>query len=210
MQLSFDKGYDASLREVYGLADVAELERCWKSKADLPQEWPAWPGQSPAVEPARWPWPRRRRTDSPLPIASDCNASDGSAPPACKTRSAAARALRIELPRNPSGQMALGHRRLGTVLSWNRGGGSSRNHSPQSSAYAASGSAQRPARIADHGALFRGNAARPRRRIPPRSKHAPPACENAGHHSAPGRSSRHISASGSSPWPRQNGRKPAA
>jgi hypothetical protein len=37
VQLSFDKGYDASLREVYGLADVAELERCWQSKAKLPQ-----------------------------------------------------------------------------------------------------------------------------------------------------------------------------
>jgi hypothetical protein len=37
VQLSFDKGYDASLREIYGLADVAELERCWKSKATLPR-----------------------------------------------------------------------------------------------------------------------------------------------------------------------------
>ena len=36
VQLSFDRGYDASLREVYGLAGVAELERCWKTKADLP------------------------------------------------------------------------------------------------------------------------------------------------------------------------------
>ena len=37
VQLSFDKGYDASLREVYGLADVADLERCWQSKVKLPQ-----------------------------------------------------------------------------------------------------------------------------------------------------------------------------
>jgi hypothetical protein len=37
VQLSFDKGYDASLREVYGLADVAALERSWKLKSDLPQ-----------------------------------------------------------------------------------------------------------------------------------------------------------------------------
>jgi hypothetical protein len=37
VQLSFDRGYDASLREVYGLADVAALERSWKSKAALPQ-----------------------------------------------------------------------------------------------------------------------------------------------------------------------------
>ncbi len=37
VQLSFDRGYDASLREVYGLPDVAALERHWKSKTDLPQ-----------------------------------------------------------------------------------------------------------------------------------------------------------------------------
>ncbi len=37
VQLSFDKGYDASLREVYGLADVAALERSWKSNAKLPR-----------------------------------------------------------------------------------------------------------------------------------------------------------------------------
>jgi hypothetical protein len=36
VQLSFDKGYDASLREVYGLPDVAALERSWKSNANLP------------------------------------------------------------------------------------------------------------------------------------------------------------------------------
>jgi peptidase MA superfamily protein len=36
VQLSFDKGYDASLREVYGLGGVAELERHWKSKTALP------------------------------------------------------------------------------------------------------------------------------------------------------------------------------
>ncbi len=36
VQLSFDKGYDASLREVYGLADVNALERHWKTRADLP------------------------------------------------------------------------------------------------------------------------------------------------------------------------------
>jgi hypothetical protein len=38
VQLSFDKGYDASLREVYGLADVAALERSWQSKATLPPQ----------------------------------------------------------------------------------------------------------------------------------------------------------------------------
>jgi hypothetical protein len=37
VQMSFDRGYDASLREVYGLADVAELERFWQSKAALPR-----------------------------------------------------------------------------------------------------------------------------------------------------------------------------
>ncbi|HEX4142552.1 MAG TPA: hypothetical protein VHY91_03305 [Pirellulales bacterium] len=37
VQLSFDKGYDASLREVYGLTDVADLERCWRSKVRLTQ-----------------------------------------------------------------------------------------------------------------------------------------------------------------------------
>ena len=36
VQLSFDKGYDASLREVYGLADVNALERHWKTRANLP------------------------------------------------------------------------------------------------------------------------------------------------------------------------------
>ena len=37
VQLSFDKGYDASLREVYGLTGVADLERHWQTKAKLPQ-----------------------------------------------------------------------------------------------------------------------------------------------------------------------------
>jgi hypothetical protein len=37
VNLSFDKGYDASLREVYGVADIAELERYWQSRSALPR-----------------------------------------------------------------------------------------------------------------------------------------------------------------------------
>ncbi|HTU26506.1 MAG TPA: hypothetical protein VMF30_13960 [Pirellulales bacterium] len=37
VNVSFDKGYDASLREVYGLASVAELERAWQHQRKLPR-----------------------------------------------------------------------------------------------------------------------------------------------------------------------------